>query len=233
MSGRTQCQSRNLRSAELGWWVMCASDQPPMGQNCCGDLLGSPTDQSSYHLYHHLTAGTSWEKRLWWINQINFQEHSEHDCYLGAKQILKNRDTDSSCAFNVQNTSFTFWWISETSSYFITIQYDWNLKNRDFWSYPIVPMALLNGLCEERREASGVRVLVASSAAMSSELRLRLESDIPQADPCLSTDKGVALTMAFRYRSCSTEELESECDTPKKEIKKPVSIVWKNSLKVT
>lgn len=77
-------------------------------------------------------------------------------------------------------------------------------------THAIVPMALLNGL----RDASGVSVL--SSAAKSNEFILRLESDIPHAEPCLKTERGVAATSTDRYLSCSNvDDVVSEVDTPR------------------
>lgn len=66
-------------------------------------------------------------------------------------------------------------------------------------------MALLNGF---RRDCSGVALR--SSAANNKESILRELSDIPQAEPCLSADKGVAATRAIIYFSCSKDDVVSE-----------------------
>lgn len=46
---------------------------------------------------------------------------------------------------------------------------------------------------------------------------LRLESDIPHAEPCRSTGRGVAATKTDRYLSCSIDDVVSDVDTPGKQ----------------
>lgn len=66
-------------------------------------------------------------------------------------------------------------------------------------------MALLKGFL---LDCSGVALR--SSAASSRESMLRELSDIPQAEPCRSTDNGVAATKAIMYFSCSNVDVVSE-----------------------
>lgn len=69
------------------------------------------------------------------------------------------------------------------------------IQNSQIITYLRVPMALLNGLA--LRDTSGVNVpdpCTWSSAARSKESMLSVLSDICQADPCLSAERGVAHT---------------------------------------